>query len=93
VYLRQYGPVQKDLGLSNGINVVRGPNESGKSLLVEGLLKQLDSGSVPNSVVPDSSEGFVEVVDGDNNVKLDSDGSLSSFCEERYNRDIRSEEL
>lgn len=93
VYLRQYGPIQKDLELRDGINVVRGPNESGKSLLVEGLLKQLDSDSVPNSVVQDSPEGFVEVVDGGDSVKLDSDGSLSSFCEEQYNREIRSEEL
>ncbi|WP_159903669.1 ATP-binding protein [Salinirussus salinus] len=93
VYVRQYGPVQKDLELDGQINVIRGPNESGKSLLVEGLLKQLADGSVPNPVIPDVPEGFVEISDGVETETLRDGDSLTSFCEENYNQEVRAEEL
>jgi len=93
VYVRQYGPVQKDLELDGEINVIRGPNESGKSLLVEGLLKQLADSSVPNPVISDVPEGFVEISDGIETETLRDGDSLTSFCEENYNQEVRSEEL
>lgn len=93
VYVRQYGPVQKDLELEGEINVIRGPNESGKSLLVEGLLKQLADGSVPNPVIPEVPEGFVEISDGIETETLRDGDSLTSFCEENYNQEVRAEEL
>lgn len=93
VYIRQYGPLQRDLELSDEINVIRGPNESGKSLLVEGLLKQLNEGSVPNSVIDGSPEGFVEVSDGVDSEALGDGTSLQDFCAERYSQEIRPEDL
>lgn len=42
VFLRQYGPVPETvLHLSGGIDLIYGPNESGKTLLVDALLKML----------------------------------------------------
>lgn len=93
VYVRHYGPIQKDLELDGGINVVRGPNESGKSLLVEALLKQLNDGSIPNPVVDGSPEGFVEMTEGSESYKLGDGYSLPAFCEDQYNQEIRSEDL
>lgn len=93
VYVRHYGPVQKDLELDGAINVVRGPNESGKSLLVEALLKQLAAGSVPNPVIAESPEGFVEISDGSFTETLQDGDSLTAFCEENYNQAVRAAEL
>jgi chromosome segregation ATPase len=93
IYVRHYGPVQKDLELDGDINVIRGPNESGKSLLVEALLKRLADGSVTNPVISESPEGFVEITDGSNKETLQDGDSLTEFCEENYNQAVRAEEL
>ncbi len=93
IYLRQYGPLQKDLELADAINVIRGPNESGKTLLVEGLLKQLTAGSITNPVIETTPEGFVELSVNGGQYKIDDDNPFADYCEEHYNQAIRPEEL
>jgi len=93
IYIRHYGPLQKDLELDDGINIVHGPNESGKSLLVEALLKRLADGSVSDPVISDIPEGFVEVSNDTVSETLQDGDWLTTFCEENYNQEIRAEEL
>lgn len=94
VWIQHYGPLQKDLELSEDINVVQGPNESGKSLLVEALLKKLVDGSVPNPRIDETPEGFIELyIDGEGTRKLEDGESLTSFYQEEYNGELRAEEI
>jgi exonuclease SbcC len=93
IYINGYGPLQKDLELDGEINVIKGPNESGKSLLVEAMLKHMADGSVSNPRITESPEGFVRLSDGGKNPKLGGDRSLSDYYEEEYSQEIRVEDL
>lgn len=93
VYVRRYGPLQTDLQLHDDITVIRGPNESGKSLLVEALLKQLADGAAPNPVIDETPEGFVQLESDGESYRLDGDDSFTDHCAERLDREIRPEEL
>lgn len=93
VYIRQYGPLQKDLQLTPGLNVIQGPNESGKTLLVDAILKQLADGAVPNPVIDAAPAGFVELTHNGEGYTIGEDGSFVDFCEARFNQSIRPAEL
>lgn len=94
VWIQHYGPLQKELPLEDDINVIQGPNESGKSLLVEALLKKFVDGSVSNTRLDQEPDGFVEFsIEGEGNQKLGDGETLAEFWEEYYNREIRSNEL
>lgn len=93
IYIRKYGPLQKDLELGEGITVISGPNESGKSILVEALLKRLAATSVRNAVIDESPDGFVEVTTDQHTESITDDDSLTEFCEEVYNQSISTAEL
>lgn len=92
VWLKKYGPLNdQELVLEDGINVVNGPNESGKSLLVEALTKKFTGESV-NCRVDEKPEGFVELKTENGSDKLDED-NLCTYYEEKYGRDIMPSEI
>lgn len=93
VYIQRYGPLQKELNLDDDINVIQGPNESGKSLLVEALLKEFVDSSIPTPRIQEHLEGFVELEVDDGVHKLGDGDTLSSFFSEHYNADVRSDEV
>lgn len=93
VWIERYGPLQKKMELGEDMHIVRGPNESGKSLLVEALLKKFTNGSVSNPRLNESPEGFVVVSDGTEEYKIGEGESLVSYYEDLYSREVNEEEL
>jgi DNA repair exonuclease SbcCD ATPase subunit len=93
VWIDRYGPLQKKMDLGDRLHVIQGPNESGKSLLVEALLKKFADGAVSNPRIEESPEGFVVVSDGSGEHKIGDGESLISYYEELYSREVSSEEL
>lgn len=80
-----YGPLagldETDL---NAVQLVCGPNESGKTLLTEALLR-LMTGSTPAGVrVEDEVIGFVELDDGAGPYRIDGETSLLAQYEDRH---------
>lgn len=93
-WIQHYGPLQKEINLGDGINVIRGPNESGKSLLVEALLKQFVDGSIPSPRIGEKPDGYVELEVGDGSKHKLGDGeTLTGFFSEYYNIEVRPSEL
>lgn len=94
IWIQHYGPLQKELPLEADINVIQGPNESGKSLLVEALLKEFVNGSISDTRLDQDPDGFVEfTIEGEGKEKLGDGDTLSEFWDEWYNREVRPNEL
>lgn len=96
VQIDRYGPlrgVREAPG--NGITVVYGPNESGKTLFLDAVLKLLDpavTGAYPQRIqrVDESPSGFVVVETDTRTTKLDGDATLAdvSPIEARHLRNV-----
>lgn len=81
VFLRQYGPVPETvLHLDGGIDLIYGPNESGKTLLVDALLKMLlgrKSGlSRYEDRVEENPDGYLRLKIDDIIVKMETKQTL-----------------
>lgn len=94
VWIQRYGPLQVDLEFDDDIHLIHGPNESGKTLLVEALLKILaGSSAVPDARIDENPEGYAILDDGGEEQKLDSDQTLVEYYQEAYNYEITPAEL
>lgn len=84
IWIKRYGPLNSDeLEFSDGINLIHGPNESGKTLLVESLLKFLmGDGAVKNARVDECPKGFMEIHDGVENKFLEDGLTLIDYLKE-----------
>jgi chromosome segregation ATPase len=93
-WIQRYGRLQEDLSFDGNIHLIQGPNESGKTLLVEALLKFLiGDGAVSDARVDEKPEGFVVVSDGGDEHKLEPAETLVDYYEEEYNYEITPSEL
>jgi predicted nucleic acid-binding Zn-ribbon protein len=93
-WIQRYGPLQVDLEFDDDVHLIHGPNESGKTLLVEAILKFLaGSSAVPDARIEEDPEGYVILDDGGEEQKLDSDQTLVEYYQEAYNYEITPAEL
>ncbi len=85
VWIQRYGPLQADIEPGRQLSLVHGPNESGKTLLVEAIMKLLlGEDAVPDARVDEHPEGFV-VLSGDfGEHKLAGDQTLVDLYETEY---------
>lgn len=93
VFLGTYGPLRADIDFSDGLTVVRGPNESGKSLLVEAILELLTNESAPNAVIEGSPEGFIELSQNGTRMTVDRDVSLCGKYATEYDQELHPAEI
>lgn len=93
VHVDRYGPLRETLQFDDA-HVVYGPNESGKTLLVEALLQSLTGDRrVAGTRVDERPEGYV-VLDGeDGKHKLASGETLLDRYAERYNFELSPAEF
>jgi len=93
VHVERYGPLRETLTIGDA-TVVYGPNESGKTLLVEALLRSLTGDrSVADPRIQEQPEGYV-VLDGDEGEhKLGADETLLDRYAERYNFELTPAEF
>jgi len=80
--IKRYGPIPRmDLDLGSGVQPICGPNESGKTLLIDALVKMLAgrSGKLPKLLdrIDESPEGYVVLEDDGEEIVLDGGQSLS----------------
>lgn len=94
VHVDRYGPFRETVSFDGGATVVYGPNESGKTLLVESLLRSLtDSPSVAGARVDEEPEGYVVLgVDGEEH-KLGADELLFDYYEREYDLELTPAEF
>ena len=94
VHVDRYGPLRETIAFDEGATVVYGPNESGKTLLVESLLRSLtDSPSVAQARVDEDPKGYVVLgVDGEEQ-KLGSDELLFDHYEREYDFELTPAEF
>lgn len=93
-WIQRYGPLQNDLSFDGDVHLIQGPNESGKTLLVEALLKFLTGdGAVTDARIDEQPEGFVVVSDGSSEHKLEPGETLVEYYKEEYNYEITPSEL
>ena|GEM_PF-1928921 len=94
VHVDRYGPLRETLAFDSGATVVYGPNESGKTLLVESLLRSLtDSPSVAEARIDEDPEGYVVLGNGDEEWKLGPDELLFDHYERRYDFELTPAEF
>ncbi|MFB6174291.1 MAG: ATP-binding protein [Halobacteriales archaeon] len=93
VRVERYGPLRETVRFDDA-TVVYGPNESGKTLLVEALLRTLTGDrSVAGPRVEESPEGYVVLDDEDGEHKLADDETLLDRYAERYNFELTPAEF
>ncbi|MFB6203917.1 MAG: ATP-binding protein [Candidatus Nanohaloarchaea archaeon] len=92
VFIQSYGPLRKELELEEGLNVVKGPNESGKSLLSEAVLRHLSGEKPGNAAVEDEPAGYTEV-SGREDQRLDGETDLTDHYSQNYSGRLRPEEI
>jgi len=94
VHVDRYGPLRETIAFDEGATVVYGPNESGKTLLVESLLRSLtDSPPVAQARVDEEPEGYVVLgVDGEER-KLGTDELLFDHYEREYDFELTPAEF
>lgn len=96
VQLDRYGPLAGvDHSLCPGIQLIHGPNESGKTLLVEGLLHLLTGQPLRDARVAGDAVGRVTVAgdDGEDPVTVDGERTLLDVYAERYGYDFTPAEF
>ncbi|WP_436908516.1 ATP-binding protein [Halosimplex marinum] len=85
VHVDRYGPLRETLRLDDA-QVVYGPNESGKTLLVEALLRSLTGDRrVADPRIDERPEGYVALDGDDERFELADDETLLDRYAERYN--------
>ncbi len=92
IYIQQYGPLQRNsYSIQKGIQPIYGLNESGKTLLIDAILKRLIGKKTGwhKSInrVEGTPEGFIILEDDGKDIKLEPEQTLSDFL------DIDPEEL
>jgi len=93
-WIQRYGPIQEDLTLGGNIHLIQGPNESGKTLLVEALLKFLiGDGGITDCRVDEQPEGFIVVNGGSGDRKLEQGETLIDYYKDEYNFELSPAEL
>ncbi len=94
IWVRKYGPLRQELAFHDGVTVVEGPNESGKSLLVEALTKYCVDVAPPGCRIDGPPEGHLEVTVGDGTTHTLGNGTgLPAFLEDHYNQELAPREL
>lgn len=86
VNLQWYGPLPRmDLNLKEGIQPIYGPNESGKTLLIDALIKRLTGHQAPwhsnLNRVEGSPEGFIVLEEDGQEIKLEKEQTLANYIE------------
>ena len=93
VHVDRYGPLRETLQLGDA-QVVYGPNESGKTLLVESLLRSLTGDRrVAGSRVDEPPEGYVALDGEDERFELANGETLLDRYAERYNFELTPAEF
>lgn len=88
VHVERYGPLRETLRFDDA-HVVYGPNESGKSLLVESLLRSLTGDRrVADPRIDERPEGHVVLDDEGERFELATGETLLDRYDERYNCDL-----
>lgn len=75
VNVDDYGPLEEHLEFDEGLEVVYGPNESGKTLLVDALLMLLTGRNEDDRVGQDPI-GYVRLTEGDGSRRLEDDETV-----------------
>lgn len=85
IHIDRYGPLnQVYLPINPGIQTIYGDNESGKTLLVDAIIKQLTGNRLSDSSldrVTESPEGYIVLEDKGNEYKIDRDKDLSNYLQ------------
>ena len=84
IVIQRYGPIRDiHLNFNPGMNVVYGANESGKTLLIDAVLKILLSDTITDfdeiDRVQEKPEGFVVMERGVDEIKLSREETLSDY--------------
>jgi len=83
IHIDRYGPLnQIYLPISSGIQTIYGDNESGKTLLVDAVIKQFTGNRLSDSAlnrVTEIPEGYIVLEDQGNEYKIDRDNDLSNY--------------
>ncbi len=84
IVLNRYGPLRQiDLDIKPGIQSLYGPNESGKTLMIDALVKILTGGStdLPGSLdrVAEGPDGYVVLEQEGRELKINGDQPLTDF--------------
>lgn len=93
VRVERYGPLRTDIEFGGGVQLVTGPNESGKTLLVEAVLEMLTGKSPSGSRVEESAAGFLVVSDESEETRLDVNRTLVDYYNETEGFDLTPAEL
>lgn len=94
IYVSRYGPLSVDIPIEDDVQVIYGPNESGKTLLVESLLLMLTGDeTVAEARVDETPEGFLVFEDDSEEIKLERGQTLIDWYETEIDQDIRSDEF
>lgn len=94
IYVSRYGPLSVDIPIEDDVQVIYGPNESGKTLLVESLLLMLTGDeTVAEARVDETPEGFLVFEDDSEEIKLDSSQTLIDWYKTEIDQEIRPDEF
>ncbi len=94
LWIQRYGPLQHELTFHDDLTIIHGPNESGKSLLVEAISKYCMPDAPRNCRVDAEPHGYLAVRDEDDRVHTLGDGTtLPDVLREAYNQDLGRTEL
>ena len=94
IVIQRYGPIRDiHLNFNPGMNVIYGANESGKTLLIDAILKILLSDTITDfdeiDRVQETPEGFVIMERGTDEIKLSREETLSKYLTVN-SRDLRN---
>lgn len=92
ISVNDYGPLDEELHFGNGLEVVYGPNESGKTLLVDALLMML-TGQNDDDRVGQDPIGYVRLQEPDGSRRLDDDETVMDRLETYYELSIGANEF
>jgi len=84
IYIKRYGPIENlDIKAKEGLQLIYGMNESGKTLMIDAVVKMLLSGKVKDferiDRVDERPEGYIVLEDEDREIKLAGDSELSAY--------------
>jgi hypothetical protein len=85
IQINHYGPLnQIYLPINPGVQAIYGDNESGKTLLVDAMIKHLTGGKLSEYIsdrVDERPEGYIVLEDKGQEYKIDHDNDLSDYLE------------
>ncbi len=84
IYIKRYGPVEnRDIKLKEGLQLIYGLNESGKTLVIDAVVKLLLAGEVKDferiDRVDEQPEGYIVLENKDGEIKLAGSRKLSTY--------------